>query len=57
MKDALEKLEEVASQASVVPKGRIETERPEWADRRRVDEKKHKSKAHATRKMVYGRDY
>lgn len=45
------------SEASVVPKERIETERPEWAEKKRVDDKKLKSKARATRKMVYGRDY
>ncbi len=57
LKDALEKLEDIVSEASVVPKERIETERPEWAEHRRMQEKKHKSATKATRKMVYGRDF
>lgn len=57
LKDALEKLEDIASEASVVPKERIETDRPEWAERKRVNEKIHQKKKHATRKMVYGRDF
>jgi hypothetical protein len=57
LKDALEKLQDIASEASVVPKERIETERPEWAERKRLDEKKLQKKARSTRKMVYGRDY
>jgi hypothetical protein len=43
VKDALEKLSEILEDAAYEPPLRIETEKPDYADASRINEKKHKS--------------